>query len=115
MVALPGPPLVMVQKRSKAMIELMVVRIITRSSIGRSQGSVIRVKRSTGPAPSMRAARSRLSGSDCRPARTRRQVSGAWFQTWTRATMWNAQLPSASQGMLRSMRPRSKRSAFRVP
>ena len=49
MVALPGPPLVITQNRSNAMIELIVVRISTSSSIGRSQGSVMRKKRATGP------------------------------------------------------------------
>ena len=71
--ALPGPPLVIVQKRSKAMIELMVVRIKTSSSIGRSQGSVILVNRAQGPAPSIRAARCRFSGIDCRPARSKQR------------------------------------------
>ena len=48
MVALPGPPLVMIQNRSKAMIELIVVSSMISSSIGRSQGSVILKNRSTG-------------------------------------------------------------------
>ena len=29
-------------------------------------------------------------GIDCRPARIRSEASGAWFQTWTSATMLNA-------------------------
>ena len=77
MVALPGPPCVMVQNKSNAMIELMLVRINTKSSIGRSHGSVMLKKRRTAPAPSMRAARCRFSGIDCRPARISSDVRGA--------------------------------------
>ena len=47
--ALPGPPLVMIQNRSKAMIELIEVSSMISSSIGRSQGSVILKNRSTAP------------------------------------------------------------------
>ena len=88
--ALPGPPRVMIQNRSKAMIALIVVRIRISSSIGRSHGSVMLTKRRTAPAPSIRAARCRLSGIDCRPARIRSEASGAWFQTCASATMLNA-------------------------
>ena len=52
MVALPGPPLVIVQNRSKAMIELIVVRIMISSSMGFSHGTVILKNRVIGPAPS---------------------------------------------------------------
>jgi hypothetical protein len=76
-VALPGPPRVMIQNRSNAMIELIVVRIRIRSSIGRNHGSVMLKKRRTAPAPSIRAARCRFSGIDCRPARIRSEASGA--------------------------------------
>ena len=38
MVVSPGPPWVMIQNRSNAMIALIVVRISTSSSVGRSQG-----------------------------------------------------------------------------
>ena len=81
MVVSPGPPWVMIQNRSKAMIALIVVRISTSSSVGRSQGKVIRQNRRHGPAPSTRAALCRFSGIDCSPPRTSRQVRGAWIHT----------------------------------
>ena len=77
MVALPGPPLVMIQNRSKAMIELIEVSNMISSNMGRSHGSVILKNRSTAPAPSMRAARCRFSGMDCSAARTSSAVRGA--------------------------------------
>ena len=90
MVALPGPPRVMIQNRSNAMIELIVVRIRISSSIGLSHGSVMLKKRRIAPAPSIRAARCRFSGIDCSPARISSEASGAWFQTCASATMLNA-------------------------
>ena len=79
------------------MIELIVVRIMISSSIGRSQGTVILRKRWMAPAPSILAARCRLSGIDCSPARISSEASGAWFQICTRATRLKAVSPSAIQ------------------
>ena len=115
MVAAPGPPRVMIQRMSKAISELIVAMMAMNSRFGFSQGSVIAKKRATGPAPSSIAARCRFPGIDCSPASSSRAVSGAWFQTWVRATRLSARKPSPSQGVARKPRPRSLSSPFSAP
>src|ERR1700728_1528844 len=81
----------------------MVLITPAKKMVGESRGTVMRQKRVQGPAPSMRAASSSSSGTDCKPANMMMKDRPRNCQIVSSATEGRAQVELSSAGGVGSM------------